>query len=60
VTVAGDMDNDGYVNGSVINTPQTFHLPQTGAAGVILLPLIGMGAMAGAAITLRRKAQSNN
>lgn len=54
------MDNDGYVNGSVINTPQTFHLPQTGAAGVILLPLIGMGAMAGAAITLRRKAQSNN
>lgn len=60
VTVADDTDNDGYVNGSVINTPQTFHLPQTGAAGVILLPLIGMGAMAGAAITLRRKAQSNN
>ncbi len=60
VTVDKDTDNDGYVNGSVVNTPQTFHLPQTGAAGVILLPLIGMGAMAGAAITLRRKAQSNN
>lgn len=58
--VENDKDADGYVDATVVNKPKTFHLPQTGAAGVILLPLVGMGAMAGAAITLRRKAQSNN
>ncbi len=57
--VEDDKDADGYVDATVINKPETFQLPQTGAAGMILLPMIGIGAMAGAAITLRRKAQSN-
>lgn len=57
--VEDDKDADGYVDATVTNKPETFQLPQTGAAGMILLPMIGIGAMAGAAITLRRKAQSN-
>lgn len=57
VTVANDANNNGYVDANVVNKPETFHLPETGAAGMILLPMIGIGAMAGAAITMRRKAQ---
>lgn len=59
VTVAKDFNKDGYVDASVVNKPGIFHLPETGAAGMILLPMIGIGVMAGAAITLRRKAQSD-
>lgn len=59
VTVAQDTNKDGYVDASVVNKPEIFHLPETGAAGMILLPMIGIGAMAGAAITLRRKARSD-
>ena len=59
VTVAQDTNKDGYVDVSVVNKPGSFHLPETGAAGMILLPMIGIGVMAGAAITLRRKARSD-
>lgn len=59
VTVAQDTNKDGYVDASVVNKPGSFHLPETGAAGMILLPMIGIGVMAGAAITLRRKARSD-
>lgn len=58
--VENDKDADGYVDATVINKPETFQLPKTGAAGMILLPMVGIGAMAGAAVILRRKAQSNN
>jgi fimbrial isopeptide formation D2 family protein/LPXTG-motif cell wall-anchored protein len=58
VTVENDTDSDGYVDGAMVNKPNTFHLPDTGEIGMFLLPAAGLGIM-GAVLVTSSKKKSN-
>lgn len=58
VTVANDTDSDSYVDGAMVNKPNTFHLPDTGEIGMFLLPAAGLGIM-GAVLVTSSKKKSN-
>ena len=45
ITVDSDANNNGYVDGAIVNSPNTFQLPLTGDAGMFLLPAAGLGIM---------------
>ena len=45
VNLEKDSDNNGYVDGAIVNRPSIFQLPETGDAGMFLLPAAGMGIM---------------
>ena len=45
ITVDNDANNNGYVDGAIVNSPNTFQLPLTGDAGMFLLPAAGLGIM---------------
>ncbi len=55
IKVENDSDSDGYVDGTMLNTPNAFNLPETGEVGMILLPALGLAIMGGVVITSSRK-----
>ena len=55
-----DADNDGYVDGAMVNTPNAFNLPETGEVGMILLPAAGLGIMGAVFVVSSKKSNKNN
>lgn len=55
IKLQNDSDNNGYVDGAIVNRPSTFQLPETGDAGMFLLPAAGMGIMGVVLIVAAKK-----
>ncbi len=45
IVVEEDTNSNGYADGTMLNTPNAFNLPETGEVGMILLPAAGLGIM---------------
>ena len=60
ITLADDKDSDGYVDGAMVNTPNAFHLPETGEVGMIPLPAAGLGIMGAVFVVSSKKDGKNN
>lgn len=55
ITVDNDANNNGYVDGAMVNTPDTFNLPETGEMGMFLLPAAGLGIMGAVFVVSSKK-----
>ena len=57
------VNNDGYADGKLNNSPKTFKLPQTGDWGFIIMPLLGLAimlAVAGVAFSSRMRKKNSS
>ncbi len=60
IKVTEDTNDNGYADGAVTNTPDSFNLPETGEVGMILLPAAGLAIMGAVFVVSSKKAGKNN
>ena len=55
IVLPNDTDSDGFVEGAMVNKPNTAQLPTTGEVGMILLPAAGLGIMGAVFVASSKK-----